>query len=140
MQFYEVQVWLAGRGAMRQLIKATSMDHALAAARSKYPGGVVDVPPQAAGKPRLARSRTSPSVAAKARTKMAEAKQVTQPAQWAQEAWAKVQADQRRVDFLEKLYAEDGRDRKGHPHHATYTGLYLQYLDQMNVEHVNTEL
>lgn len=137
MQFFELQVSLPGRGAMRQLIKATSMDHALAVVRSKYPGSTVDVPPQAAGKPRLARSRTSPSVAAKARTKMAKAKQT---AQWAQDAWASVQADQRRVDFLEKLYVQDGRDRKGHPYHATYTGLYLQYLDQMNVEHVDVEL
>lgn len=132
MQFYEVQVWLAGRGAMRQLIKATSMDHALAAARSKYPGGVVNVPPQAAGKPRLARSRTSPSVAAKARTKMAEAKQVTQPAQWAQEAWVRVQADQARADFLEKLYHEDGRDNPDHPFKKTYTGLYQQYLEKLD--------
>lgn len=139
MECFELQVWLPGRGAMRQLVKATSMEHALAVARSKYPDAVVDVPPQTAGKPRLARSRTSPSVAAKARTKILEAKKMTQPAQWAKEAWERVQADQQRTDFLETLYLEDGRDRKGHPHHATYTGLYLQYVDQMNVEHVNAE-
>lgn len=57
------------------------------------------------------------------------------PPLWAQEAWARVQADQARVDFLENLYLEDGRDSEGHPLHATYTGLYLQYLDQMNMEH-----
>ena len=60
----------------------------------------------------------------------------TQPAQWAQDAWARVQADQARVDFLEKLYFEYGRDKEGHPLHSTYTGLYLEYLDQMNLEHL----
>lgn len=136
MQFYEVQVWLAGRGAMRQLIKAASVDHALAVARSRYPGSTVDVPPQAAGKPRLARSRTSPSVAAKARTKVAEERRMVKPAAWAQEAWQRVQADQARVDLLERLYFEDSRDRPGHPFHGCYTGLYKQMVDRMNVEHV----
>ena len=45
MEFYEVQVWLAGRGALRQLIKATSLEHALVITRCKYPGSQVDVPP-----------------------------------------------------------------------------------------------
>jgi hypothetical protein len=129
MEFFELQVWLPGRGALCQLVEAVSMDHALAIARSKYPGATVDVPAQKAVKPRLARSRTSPSVAAKARTKMAKAKQT---AQWAQEAWARVEADQARADFLEKLYEEDGRDDVQHPLKKTYTGLYQQYLERMD--------
>ncbi len=76
MEFYEVQVWLAGRGALRQLVKATSLDHALVVARCKYPGSQVDVPPPVAGKPVLVRSHTSPSLAANARVKAAKAKRM----------------------------------------------------------------
>lgn len=48
--------------------------------------------------------------------------------QWAQEAWAKVQEDQLRIDFLEFLYFQDGRGSKDHPLHSVYTGLYEQWL------------
>lgn len=140
MQFYEVQVWLAGRGALRQLVKATSMDHALVIARCKYPGSQVDVPLPVAGKPALVRSRTSPSLAAKARAKAVKAKRMKKPAAWAQKAWARVQADQAKTDLLERLYVEDGRDRVGHPLHGCYTGLYQQMVDRMNVEHVDPAL
>lgn len=49
---------------------------------------------------------------------------------WAQEAWARVQADQARVDRLEELYLTDQRDKKDHPLHATYTGLHQAYEQQ----------
>jgi hypothetical protein len=48
--------------------------------------------------------------------------------QWAQDAWAKVQEDQLRTDFLEFLYFQDGRGSKDHPLHSLYTGLYEQWL------------
>ena len=32
-----------------------------------------------------------------------------------------------RIDYLDDLYRKDGRDDKNHPHHATYTGLLLQF-------------
>ena len=32
----------------------------------------------------------------------------------------------RRVIYLDKLYTEDGRDKKSHPMHGLYTGLFQQ--------------
>lgn len=137
MPMFELQIWLPGRGALRQLVRADSLQRALEIAQYKWPHSKIEVPPPVAKKPRLVRSSTCPRAAARARAKIVQEKRMqTQPAQWAKEAWMHVQADQARVDFLEKLYLEDGRDSKGHPLHSTYTGLYLQYLDQMNVEHV----
>ena len=48
---------------------------------------------------------------------------------WAAKAWERTSADQARIDFLEKLYLEDGRDNPEHPMHCLYTGLYRQYSD-----------
>lgn len=48
--------------------------------------------------------------------------------QWAKDAWARVQEDQRRADFLDSLYLQDGRDAKDHPLHSLYTGLYIQWV------------
>jgi hypothetical protein len=134
MEFYEVQVWLAGRGALRQLVKATSLEHALVITRCKYPGSQVDVPPPVAGKPALVRSHTSPSLAANARVKAAKAKRMKKPAAWAQKAWARVQADQARADLLERLYLEDSRDKPDHPLHGCYTGLYQQMVERTSAE------
>ena len=36
-----------------------------------------------------------------------------------------------RVRFLEKLFDEDGRGDRSHPYHACYTGLYQQYVKQL---------
>lgn len=47
--------------------------------------------------------------------------------QWAKDAWARVQEDQRRADFLDFLFLQDGRDAKDHPLHSLYTGLYEQW-------------
>lgn len=137
MPSFELLIWLPGRGALRQLVRAESMARALQIAAHKWPGSKVEIPPPVAKKPKLVRSRTCPRAAARARAKLLQEKQMqTQPAQWAQDAWARVQVDQARADFLEKLYFEYGRDKKGHPLHSTYTGLYLEYLDQMNLEHL----
>jgi len=35
--------------------------------------------------------------------------------------------EQAKVDFLEQLYRASGRDRKAHPEHGIYTGLYQQW-------------
>ena len=128
MLSFELLIWLPGRGGLRQLVRAESLERALQIAQYKWPGSKVEVPPPVAKKPKLVRSRTCPRAAARARAKLLQEKQMqTRPAQWAQDAWARVQGDQARTDFLEKLYFADGRDKKEHPLHATYTGLYLHY-------------
>lgn len=33
---------------------------------------------------------------------------------------------QLRQDLLDQLYLKAGRDRKNHPQHATYTGLWME--------------
>jgi hypothetical protein len=48
-------------------------------------------------------------------------------ADWARQSWGEVIVDQARVDLLDKLYFWDGRDKKDHPLHGTYTGLYQKY-------------
>ena len=73
-KLFELQIWLAGQGAMRDLIRAESLQQAIEFAKNRYPNCRIDVPPQAAKKPRLARSKTSPSVAAKSRRKLADKK------------------------------------------------------------------
>jgi hypothetical protein len=35
--------------------------------------------------------------------------------------------DERRLQWLDKLYRLDGRHHDSHPKHATYTGLALKY-------------
>jgi hypothetical protein len=53
---------------------------------------------------------------------------VNQPiADWARQSWGEVIVDQNRADLLDKLYFWDGRDKKDHPLHSTYTGLYQKY-------------
>jgi hypothetical protein len=73
-KLFELTIWLGGQGAMRDLIRAESLQQAIEFAKNRYPNCRVDVPPKAAGKPRLARSKTSPSVAAKSRKKLADKK------------------------------------------------------------------
>jgi hypothetical protein len=41
--------------------------------------------------------------------------------------------EQAKVEFLEQLYRASGRDRKGHPDHGLYTGLYQQWA-QLNAK------
>ena len=73
-ELFELMIWLGGQGAMRDLIRAESLQQAILFAETRYPGCRVDVPPKTAKKPKLARSRTSPSVAAKNRKKSADKK------------------------------------------------------------------
>jgi hypothetical protein len=69
---YELQIWLPGQGAMRDLVRAESLQQAVEFAKNRYPNCRVDTPVPPARKPKLARSHTSPSVAAKARKKLSE--------------------------------------------------------------------
>jgi len=71
-RLFELQIWLPGQGAMRDLVRAESLRQAIEFAKNRYPNCRVDVPPTAAKKPKLARSMTSPSVAAKTRKKLAD--------------------------------------------------------------------
>ena len=73
-KLFELQVWLPGQGAMRDLVRAESLQQAVEFAGNRYPNCRIEVPPQAAKKPKLARSKTSPSVAAKSRKKLADKK------------------------------------------------------------------
>lgn len=73
-ELFELMIWIGGQGAMRDLIRAESLQQAILFAENRYPGCRVDVPPKTAKKPKLARSRTSPSVAAKNRKKTADKK------------------------------------------------------------------
>ena len=50
---------------------------------------------------------------------------------WASQAWERVCSDQARVDFLETLYFKEGRDDPAHPMHSLYTGLYVNYLENV---------
>jgi hypothetical protein len=50
---------------------------------------------------------------------------------WATEAWARVCVDDTRARFLDRLYVQDGRDRPEHPLHSLYTGLYQQYIKEL---------
>jgi hypothetical protein len=73
-KLFELQIWLPGQGAMRDLVRAESLQQAIEFAKNRYPNCRVDVPPTAAKKPKLARSTTSPSVVAKTRKKLADKK------------------------------------------------------------------
>lgn len=38
--------------------------------------------------------------------------------------------DEQRVRTLDELYFQDGRDKRDHPMHSTYTGLWQQHQEQ----------
>ena len=41
---------------------------------------------------------------------------------------------QARQDLIDDLYRRSGRDRKDHPHHATYTGLWAEWTQSQPAE------
>lgn len=45
---FELQIWLPGQGALRDLIKAESLQQAIHFAKNRYPGCLVEVPQKAA--------------------------------------------------------------------------------------------
>jgi hypothetical protein len=61
-EYFELVVWLSGQGPLRKLFAAPTLQEAIELAELTYGGCLVEVPPAAAAKPRLARSSTSPSV------------------------------------------------------------------------------
>lgn len=71
-ELFEVRVFLPGSGAMRTLVRAETIKEAVAIAEQRYKGSRVEIPEQAAGKPQLVRSKTSPSLAARLRKKVAD--------------------------------------------------------------------
>lgn len=133
-------MWLPGRGPLRQLFQADTVEVAVASAEAAYGGCLVEVPPPAQAKPRLIRSSTSPSVARRARERaasklpntlleMSESIETTCKA-----PWVRVMEDQARYEYLEELYRKSGRDQVGHPMHSLYTGLYQEELGRVAVE------
>ena len=138
--YFELLVWLPGRGPLRQLFQADTVEAAVASAEAAYGGCLVEVPLPAQAKPRLIRSSTSPSVARRAREraasklpntllKMSESIETTCKA-----SWVKVMEDQARYEYLEELYRKSGRGEVGHPMHSLYTGLYQEELGGVAVE------
>ena len=73
-ELFELMIWIGGQGAMRDLIRAESLQQAIEFAKNRYPNCRVDVPPKAAKKPKLARSYTSPSLVERRRKQAAEGK------------------------------------------------------------------
>lgn len=43
-RYYELQIWLPGQGALRDIVRAESLQQALLSARERYPGCLVEVP------------------------------------------------------------------------------------------------
>ena len=73
-RLYELKIWLPGQGAVRDLVRAESVNQALQFARNRYPNCMVEVPPLPAQKPRLARSVVGPREAERRRLKLLEKK------------------------------------------------------------------
>lgn len=71
---FELKIWLPGQGAMRDLVRAESLQQAITFATNRYPNCRVEVPGKAASKPRLVRSKNGPKEAARRRLKIVEAK------------------------------------------------------------------
>ena len=71
---FELKIWLPGQGAMRDLIRAESLQQAITFATNRYPNCKVEVPEQAAKKPRLVRSKRGPKETARRNLKLVEAK------------------------------------------------------------------
>lgn len=44
LDYFELQIWLPGQGPLRDMIRAESLRQALAFARNRYPGCLVEVP------------------------------------------------------------------------------------------------
>ena len=60
--YFELLVWLPGRGPLRKLFQGATLSEAVELAELTYGGCLVEVPPAIEKKSQLARSSTSPSV------------------------------------------------------------------------------
>lgn len=67
-KYFELLIWLPGQGPLRNIVKAESPQQAVATAKNKYRGCRVELAPVAA-KADLIRTRTSPSVMERLRSK-----------------------------------------------------------------------
>ena len=136
-------MWLPGRGPLRQLFQADTVEAAVVLAEAVYGGCRVEVPPPVAVKPQLVRSSTSPSVARRARERAAsklpitllEMSELTETI--CKASWERVMEDQARYEYLEELYGKSGRSEVGHPMHSLYTGLYQEELGRVAVKAVD---
>ena len=73
-QLFELKIWLPGQGAMRDLIRAESLQQALLFAQNRYPNCRIEVPATAAKKPKLVRSSCGPKETARKNQKLLERK------------------------------------------------------------------
>jgi hypothetical protein len=73
-QLFELKIWLPGQGAMRDLIRAESLQQALTFAANRYPNCKIEVPSTAAKKPKLVRSNCGPKESTRRRLKLVEKK------------------------------------------------------------------
>jgi hypothetical protein len=71
---FELKIWLPGQGAMRDLVRAESLQQAIEFAQNRYPNCKVEVPVTAAKKPKLARAKNGPRETARRRLKLVEKK------------------------------------------------------------------
>lgn len=71
---FELKIWLPGQGAMRDLVRAESLQQAIQFAQNRYPNCKVEVPSTAAKKPKLARAKNGPRESARRRLKLVEQK------------------------------------------------------------------
>ena len=71
---YELKIWLPGQGAMRDLVRAESLERAIQFAQNRYPNCKVEVPSMAAKKPKLVRSSRGPKERARQNLRIVEAK------------------------------------------------------------------
>ena len=71
---FELKIWLPGQGAMRDLVRAESLQQAILFAQNRYPNCKVEVPDRVAKKPMLARAKSGPREAARKRLKLVEQK------------------------------------------------------------------
>ena len=74
LRSYELTIWLPGKGAKRDLVQGLSLNHAIQVARNLYPNCMVEVPPEAAPKPRLARSTAGANEKRNRRLRLVEKK------------------------------------------------------------------
>ena len=73
-RLYELKIWLPGQGAMRDLVRAESVNQAIQFAKNRYPNCLVEVPSAPALKPKLARSVSGAKEAQRRRLKLVEKK------------------------------------------------------------------
>jgi hypothetical protein len=71
---FELKIWLPGQGAMRDLVRAESLQQAIQFAQNRYPNCKIEVPSTAAKKPKLVRSTRGPKERARQNLRLLEGK------------------------------------------------------------------